>query len=54
VSDDIPTLNLGLIVSSVQGEQYFTCLPKYGVFVRGDKVRAGDYPVEEINFEEEM
>ncbi|KIP02302.1 hypothetical protein PHLGIDRAFT_96132 [Phlebiopsis gigantea 11061_1 CR5-6] len=38
---------------SVQGERYFTCKPNYGVFVRPDRVRVGDYPVEEINFDDD-
>ncbi|KAG9313180.1 CAP Gly-rich domain-containing protein [Chiua virens] len=39
---------------SVQGVRYFTCRPNYGVLVRPDRVRVGDFPVEEINFDEEI
>ncbi|KAM6497350.1 tubulin-folding cofactor B [Amanita muscaria] len=38
---------------SVQGEKYFVCRPNYGVFVRHDKVRIGDFPVEELDLEDE-
>ncbi|KAG5641617.1 hypothetical protein DXG03_004640 [Asterophora parasitica] len=44
---------LGKNDGSVQGEQYFTCRPKYGVFVQPDRVEVGDYPVEELDLEEE-
>ncbi|KAF7370985.1 CAP-Gly domain-containing protein [Mycena sanguinolenta] len=39
---------------SVQGKRYFSCRPNYGAFVRPEKVKVGDYPVEEIDLDEEM
>jgi len=39
---------------SVEGKRYFTCSPRFGVFVRPDKVRVGDYPVEDPFEGEEM
>ncbi|KDR80881.1 hypothetical protein GALMADRAFT_241369 [Galerina marginata CBS 339.88] len=38
---------------SVQGERYFSCPQNHGVFVKPEKLRVGDYPVEELNFEDE-
>jgi hypothetical protein len=38
----------------VNGERYFTCRQNYGVFVRPNKVNIGDFPVEEIDLDEEM
>ncbi|KAH6915721.1 tubulin-folding cofactor B [Coprinopsis sp. MPI-PUGE-AT-0042] len=40
---------------SVQGEKYFSCRDKYGVFVRPEKVKTGDYPpVDDLDMDEEM
>ena len=38
---------------SVQGVRYFSCKPNFGVFVRPEKLEIGDFPVEEINFDDE-
>jgi len=38
---------------SVQGERYFTCKPNFGAFVRPDRVKTGDFPVEEISFDDD-
>ncbi|KAG6886787.1 hypothetical protein C0992_002372 [Termitomyces sp. T32_za158] len=39
---------------SVQGERYFSCRNNYGVFVRPDKLKVGDYPAEDLDLDEEM
>ena len=41
------------VTRRVKGERYFSCKTNYGVFVRPDRVRVGDYPVEDINFDDD-
>ncbi|KAF4569513.1 hypothetical protein EYR40_008488 [Pleurotus pulmonarius] len=38
---------------SVNGERYFSCRSNYGIFVRPDRVKVGDYPVEELDLDDE-
>ena len=37
----------------VKGKKYFECKPNLGVFVKPERVKIGDYPVEEINFDDD-
>ena len=37
----------------VNGESYFSCRQNYGAFLRPEKVKVGDYPVEELELEDE-
>ncbi|GJJ11324.1 hypothetical protein Clacol_005556 [Clathrus columnatus] len=44
---------LGKNDGSVQGERYFTTKPLFGGFVKPDRVSTGEFPVEELDLEEE-
>ncbi|KAJ3512957.1 hypothetical protein NLJ89_g3224 [Agrocybe chaxingu] len=38
---------------SVHDERYFFCRQNYGIFVKLDKVKVGDFPVQELDLEDE-
>lgn len=45
---------LGTNDGTVDGKRYFECEPKYGGFVPPTAIEIGDFPSEEINFDDEI
>lgn len=48
----MPSNDISLFFS-VKGKRYFTCTQKYGGFVRPSQVETGDFPEEDLGFDDD-